>query len=78
MAQSEGSTSLGAVLPENRELASEMLCFFKKQTMDKSQKRRLCQLTWIMLCSLCWISSLLKMGEIGHPKKSVRNYHATL
>jgi hypothetical protein len=38
MTQSKGSTTLGAVLPENRELASEMLRFFKKRTMDKSKK----------------------------------------
>jgi len=38
MIQSKGSSTLGAVLPENRELASEMLRFFKKQTMDKSKK----------------------------------------
>jgi hypothetical protein len=38
MTQSKGSTTLGAVLPENRELASEMLHFFKNTTVDKSKK----------------------------------------
>jgi len=44
----------------------------------KSQTRRLCQLTSIMFCSLCWISWPLKLRLIGCPETMVRNYHCTL
>jgi len=39
------------------------------------ERKRLCQLTSLVLCSLFWISQPLKEGLIGCPKT---NYHSTL
>jgi len=44
----------------------------------KSQNGIMCQLISLMLCSLSWISRLLKMGLIGCPETIVRNYHSVL
>jgi hypothetical protein len=44
--------------------------------MDKSQKRTLCQLTSVVLCSLFWIALLLKMGPIGCPETHLSNYRS--
>jgi len=47
----------------------------KKLDNRPSLKRRLCQLTSVMLCSCPWS---LKMGPIGCPETLVRNYHSVL
>jgi hypothetical protein len=61
------------------ELASEMYYFFKKlydwqrsHPPTPPPKKRLCQLTSIVLCSF------FLMGLIGFPETSVRNYYSTL
>jgi len=46
--------------------------------MTKSQKRRLCQLISVTLCSLFWISWPLKMRLIGCPEMLVGNSQSTL
>jgi hypothetical protein len=78
-AQSEKSARLGTSLPGN-ETASlwNIMLLYKIRWWTVSQKRKLCELTPVMLSSLFWISWLLKMGLIGRPETSVRNYHSTL
>ena len=46
--------------------------------MDKTQKRRLCHLTSVMLCSLLEFLTLEKVGLIGCPEMSGRNGDSTL
>jgi hypothetical protein len=59
--------------------ASKMSCFFKKlHNLKRLKKKTLCLLTSVVLCSLFWISSPLKMGLMGCPKTLVRNYPSTL
>jgi len=53
------------------ELASQI-------SLDEVSKRRLCQLTYVVFCSLFWISWPLKMEPIGSPTTSIRNYHSML
>jgi len=61
------------------EPASEILCIFKKSDDEqKSQKGRLFQLTFVVLCSLIRISWPLKLGLQVCPEMSVRNYHTAL
>jgi len=55
-----------------------MSCFFKKLDNVKRLKKRLCQLTSVVLCSPFWISSLLQMELIGCLKTVVRNYPSML
>jgi hypothetical protein len=44
----------------------------------KKKRKRLCQLTSLMLRSLFWISWHLKLDLISCPEMSVWNYHPTL
>jgi len=68
-----------ASLPENSHRAeSWMSCFYKKNWMDKTQKRRLCQSFSVILCCLFWISWLSKKGLIGCPKMPVINCQSML
>jgi hypothetical protein len=61
------------------EPASETPFFFKKlDNRQKSQKRKICQLTSVVFCSLFLIYVPLKMGVTACPKTSVRNYHSML
>jgi hypothetical protein len=46
--------------------------------MDQVTERKIVSVNSVMLCSLFWISSPLKLGLIGCPKMSVQNYHSTL
>ena len=48
--------------------------------MDREslQKRRLCHVTSVMVCSLFWVSWPLKTGLIGCPEMRVTNYHCML
>jgi len=46
--------------------------------MDKVTKRRLCQLTSVLLYSVFWISWPLKMERISCSRMSVQNYHSML
>jgi len=59
------------------EPASKYLRFFKKldDGQSLSQKRRLCQVISVMLCSLFWDSWPLKMGPIDCPEMQLTNYH---
>jgi hypothetical protein len=60
-----GANILGASLPENAKqnwLLKRHACIFKKSDRTKTHKRRMCQATSVMQCSLFWISLPLKMG----------------
>ena len=55
-----------------------MLLKKKIRQWTKFQKRRLCQLTSHMLCSLFWSYWPLKIRAIGFTKIPVRNYHSVV
>ena len=79
MTYCKGSTRFGSSLSENaKDLGSEMPCILKKLDDEVPKERQLFQLTYVVLCSLCWISWPLQLGLIGCPKTSVWNYHSTL
>jgi len=60
------------------QLNSERHASLKNWIMDKTEKRRLCQLISIMLCCLFWTSWLLKKGPICCPETPVMNCHSML
>ena len=50
----------------------------KKPMLDRSQKRRSCQLISVMPCFLFWVFWPLRLGPTGFHETSERNYHPTL
>jgi hypothetical protein len=73
-AQSKRYTRLGASLLENGNKCHASLQIRQRQR----PKKRLCQLTLVLLCSRFCISWPLMMGPTGCPEMSVRNYHSML
>jgi len=47
-------------------------------TGEVPKEGRLCQLTYVVLCSVFWVSWHLKRGPLGCLEMSVWNYHCTL
>jgi hypothetical protein len=78
--QSEGSTRLGASLPENGNTVGfwNAVHLWEIRWRLSPQKRGVCQLTSLVLCSPFWKSWPLLLGLTGCPKPSVQNYHFTL